>query len=323
MSENREHSEDGEGAAAAEDEEGAAAAEDEAISLKFPYSFFQDVAIQFQEDNVKIGQAYTRYENYKSARTITEFFSCGGTTRDLNSDAERGFVCLADNKDEMLRAEAAEKDRVIAEFPALLTEKNNRIAELERLLEEKEELLENRIIQQVEANALTPRRAAYTQEQYEAVSKALFKEPLPDESVEKTYHGYTFRIDRRGRVQEKKTINGSIEYQTLKFPKNGSDRWIITRPPSGPVRHTITIPNLIVEAYYPCFTSQGATSEVVDGGKYHITSKKIEYIDAEKTPDEGKFGVDNIFVKPTDKVMMKYFANQQQAAAEEPPTMIL
>ena len=97
----------------------------------------------------------------------------------------------------------------------------------------------------------------------------------------------------------------------------------MTYYPSGPVRHTITIPNLIVEAHYPCFTSQGATEEVVDREIYHVTSKKIEYIDAEKTPDEGKFGVDNIFVKPTDKLMMKYFKDQQQGAAEEPNTTIL
>ena len=261
-------------------------------ALHFPYSFFQDVAICFQEENPKRGHAHDKYEHYKSARTIKEFFTLGGTTKDFKHDSEHGFVRII-GKD-------IENENNIA-----------RIAELESEIVNLQNLLENRVIDRIENNALTPisRRSTYNMEQYQEVSKALFGDPLQDAFRDTEQYGFTFRVHRNGRVQEKKMNYDNEEYQTLKFPMEGSDRWIITRPtdPKASIRHTITIQNLIVQAYYPCFTSIGSAKEIIDTGRFHMKSKRIDYYDTTISALEGKYSVENIFVRPTDAIMNAYY----------------
>ena len=60
--------------------------------------------IQFLQNNPKqpTSMSYARYEKYKVAKTIKEYFELGGTRADLKYDTSRGYMRILDvkNKDE-------------------------------------------------------------------------------------------------------------------------------------------------------------------------------------------------------------------------------
>eukprot|EP00927_Polykrikos_kofoidii_P024338 TRINITY_DN22148_c0_g1_i2.p1 TRINITY_DN22148_c0_g1~~TRINITY_DN22148_c0_g1_i2.p1 ORF type:complete len:519 (+),score=98.01 TRINITY_DN22148_c0_g1_i2:45-1559(+) len=50
--------------------------------------------IKFVQDNPKRGGAWKRYEMYKSARTLAEFYACGGSTTEMRQNLASGNVKL-------------------------------------------------------------------------------------------------------------------------------------------------------------------------------------------------------------------------------------
>ena len=56
-------------------------------------------SVKFQSNPKRPGtKAHRRYENYKKAKTVGEFYDLGGTTLDFNNDLNRGFLTYTPQK---------------------------------------------------------------------------------------------------------------------------------------------------------------------------------------------------------------------------------
>ena len=65
------------------------------LGIMFPL----DTPVEFLQNNPKSSKSmsYTRYENYKHAKNMGEYFQLGGTRGDIKYDVAKGYMRIAVN----------------------------------------------------------------------------------------------------------------------------------------------------------------------------------------------------------------------------------
>ena len=78
-----------------------------------------DATVEFLQDNPKqpTSMSYARYEKYKAAKTIEEYFQLGGTRGDIKYDTARGYMRILKTKEEEHKKTEVEENTVVEATP--------------------------------------------------------------------------------------------------------------------------------------------------------------------------------------------------------------